>query len=263
MIKPYKSAVVIPAFNESERIDRTLISLQMQAGLTDGEQAVVVVNNGSTDDTAAKVEAISLKKGPFDIYLISEAQKGTGAAADTGFRYAIDELKSPHIARLDADTIPMLQWLVSCRKRHNNNPRLQLVSGPSLAGFDEGGATAFESIVLPRIKTAGKIVKVFQHGSLGMLRFAPGHNLSTTAAAYNHVGGFCRQPIEIMSDDVDYTSKILAVYGIRALAHESNMVVFTSQRRVRAMGYLGALGYYFSDDLLRRKKLTGNSPDFR
>ena len=94
--------VVIPAYNEAPGITATLTALRHQRNR---EFRVVVVDNGSTDSTVEIVDEFASAHPDLDLTLIHEPQKGTGAAADTGMRYAI-EAGAVRLARTDADCVP-------------------------------------------------------------------------------------------------------------------------------------------------------------
>lgn len=83
--------VVIPAFNEGRVIGDVLASV-LALGYT-----VVVVDDGSTDDTAAVAATHA-------VHLLRHAcNLGAGAATRTGIEYAIDVLGAPIIATFDSD----------------------------------------------------------------------------------------------------------------------------------------------------------------
>jgi len=79
-------SVVIPCYNEAEGLRALLPSLPASA------DEIIVVDNGSTDDTAAVAAAAGAR-------VISETRRGYGRAYKTGFRAATGEL----IAALDGD----------------------------------------------------------------------------------------------------------------------------------------------------------------
>ena len=92
--------VVIPAFNAAAFITQTLESVVIQGNLI-GQ--VIVVNDGSLDDTVALVTQFA-KAHPFmNLRLISQTNAGLSAARNTG----IDNARAQWIAFLDADDI----WL--------------------------------------------------------------------------------------------------------------------------------------------------------
>src|SRR5690349_20329587 len=91
--------VVVPCFNEEKAIAATLESFTRQ---TDPAFRLVLVDNNSTDRTLEIIEEFKSGHPALKIDCVFEPQKGTGAAADTGFRYAIAR-NARFIARTDAD----------------------------------------------------------------------------------------------------------------------------------------------------------------
>lgn len=85
-------SVVVPLYNKSAWIARCLDSI---AGQSYRDFEVVVVDDGSTDDSAAKVE----KRGDANLRLIRQANAGPGAARNRG----VAEARGDLIAMLDAD----------------------------------------------------------------------------------------------------------------------------------------------------------------
>ena len=92
--------VVIPAFNAARYIDQTLESIALQGSLV---HSIIVVNDGSTDQTALKVEAFTKQHPHLTVKLINQANAGLANARNTG----IQNVTAPYIALLDADDI----WL--------------------------------------------------------------------------------------------------------------------------------------------------------
>ncbi len=84
-------SVVIPAYNAADSIGGALASVFAQ---TFKEVEVIVVDDGSTDGTAAVVEAMGGR-----VTLIRQVNGGPGAARNTGIRAS----RGPLIAFLDAD----------------------------------------------------------------------------------------------------------------------------------------------------------------
>ena len=88
-IRKFGILALIPAFNEAERV----------AGVVRGAGAhlpVLVVDDGSTDDTAARA------KGAGAVVLRQNPNQGKGAALRVGFRWALDEGHEA-VLTLDAD----------------------------------------------------------------------------------------------------------------------------------------------------------------
>lgn len=77
--------VVIPAFNEAARIGPTLRETVEFLNAQDWLSRVVVVDNGSCDDTAAVVRSVSLdNSGAVPIVLVGCSCRGKGAAVRRG-----------------------------------------------------------------------------------------------------------------------------------------------------------------------------------
>ncbi|MBY3066178.1 glycosyltransferase family 2 protein [Rhizobium laguerreae] len=87
-------SVVIPAFNAFRYIERTLRSAGRQ---TYRNLEIIVINDGSTDDTAKVVEQVALEDSR--IRLLSTPNRGVAAARNTG----IQEAAGWFVAFLDAD----------------------------------------------------------------------------------------------------------------------------------------------------------------
>lgn len=83
-------SIIIPAYNEEKGIEATLDSLRREAP----EDEIIVVDDGSTDDTAAAVA-----KFPDVVLLQHRFNRGYGAALKTGMRHA----SHPVVAWFDAD----------------------------------------------------------------------------------------------------------------------------------------------------------------
>jgi glycosyltransferase involved in cell wall biosynthesis len=58
MAQPYLS-IIIPAYNEAERIPAALLAMDKQLSTVDYSYEILVVNDGSTDDTAVIVEGMT------------------------------------------------------------------------------------------------------------------------------------------------------------------------------------------------------------
>ena len=89
MAEPQGTTVVIPAFNEGDGVAATVEGLKAE-GFTD----ILVVDDGSTDDTASRAESAGARviRHPYN--------KGNGAAVKTGIR----EAGAATILLMDADT---------------------------------------------------------------------------------------------------------------------------------------------------------------
>lgn len=95
---------VVPAYNEEENISVVLHALQDVPALSQ----IVVVDDGSTDRTAAVVKAQQQQDGRLQ-YLLLPVNRGKGVALTTGANAATNDL----LLFLDADLIDLKQEHVS------------------------------------------------------------------------------------------------------------------------------------------------------
>lgn len=227
--------VVIPAFNEEQSIGATLTRLAAQ---TDQDFELVVVDNASTDRTAEIVRSFT------GVHLIAETQKGTGAAADTGFRHAILN-GATHIARTDADCLPDDGWIAAVRGAFEAG--LEMISGPLRPRTDEFKLKLWERRLLPAVVALAAAFGRVRPGNrdaanLGPYVMMPGCNMAISAALYEKAGGFPRSRIEDLHEDralVNRVRRLTRAYGLR-----KDMIVYGSVRRLRAYGLVGTLGWY-------------------
>jgi hypothetical protein len=84
--------ILLPAFNESVRIGDVILAVRQAAP----SAGIVVVDDGSTDDTAERALAhgATLLRLPFNL--------GYGVALQTGYKYAVAQ-GATHLVQLDAD----------------------------------------------------------------------------------------------------------------------------------------------------------------
>ncbi len=118
---PYKMLVIIPAFNEAQDIEGTLMSLALQ---TNQDFATVVVDNGSTDGTSKKVKSFSHERSLENLFLLEETRKGVAYARKKGMDQAV--LPSvgdiQYIACTDADTKVPPDWVKRFYQAFDKNP---------------------------------------------------------------------------------------------------------------------------------------------
>lgn len=232
--------VVIPAFDEERGIEATLEALAAQR---DTDFTVVVVDNNSTDRTVEVVRKYAAANPVPVIEVIDEAQKGTGAAADTGMRYAIAQ-GAELLARTDADCLPAPDWTQRIRAGFDSG--LRLVSGQLIPRTDEGVSWRDRTIIRVALEVASLFGKVRSGNRdpryLGPYVMTPGCNMAVTAELYSAAGGFPRTAIEDLHEDralVNAVRTITTDYGLRR-----DVRVYGSNRRVRAWGIRKTLAWY-------------------
>lgn len=243
---PGRLAVVVPVFDEAAGIGPTLRQLAAQR---DDDIDVVFVDNASTDGSREVIERFAAERGLARWRVVHEAQKGTGAAADTGMRTAIAS-GATMLARTDADCIPRLDW--TARIRHALTPKadggigLELVAGLLVPRVDEGlgpvTRTALRAAV--RVADAYGVVRPSNNGPefLGPYVMAAGCNMAITASMYEACGGFPRTAIEELHEDRAIVNAVRRLTG--SYARRNDVVVRGSSRRVQAWGLKNTLLWY-------------------
>ena len=97
-------SLVVPTYNRADRIVRCLEALDHQE-LRSGEFEVLVVNDGSTDETSARLQHFEPKS--YALRVLEQSNGGPAAARNLGIRSARADL----IAFLDDDCEPEAAWL--------------------------------------------------------------------------------------------------------------------------------------------------------
>jgi len=85
-----KLSVVIPAYNESKRITPTLEATRKYLENQDYDYEVIIVNDGSTDDTAKVVESVISNWSEFKL-IDNRKNKGKGGVVKQGMLEAIGD----------------------------------------------------------------------------------------------------------------------------------------------------------------------------
>jgi glycosyltransferase involved in cell wall biosynthesis len=180
-------SVVIPALNDAVMLAACLTALAGQSRLAD---EVIVVDNGSTDETAA----VALAGGA---RVVHEPLRGIFPATAAGFDAATHEL----IARLDADSVPPPDWLERIIDAFENDPGLSALSGPG----DFYGSSRFVHWVAANLYIGGYIWSV----SI-MLGHAPlfGSNLALRSDVWSALRETVHRDVRKIHDDLDLSIHI-------------------------------------------------------
>lgn len=115
-----KLSFVIPAYNEERYVGDCLAAIIEQKRPLPYDIEIIVVDNASTDGTAAVVS-----KYP-GVKLVKEMKKGLLHARQAGFLAATGDL----IAQIDADTKITPGWISRVMREFLNDEKLVALSGP-------------------------------------------------------------------------------------------------------------------------------------
>jgi glycosyltransferase involved in cell wall biosynthesis len=225
--------VVVPAFNEQERLGATLAALAAQ---TDTDFTLLVVDNGSTDAT---VEVARRFRAPFPVEVLTEPEKGVGSAVDTGFRHAIAR-GAVHLARTDADCLPRPGWVAAARRALAAGD--DLACGRVTARRDEHGPLGRASfrLLVALAASFGRWRPEHRGPEFrAPYRMHAGNNMAITADLYQACGGMPRRP---SPTDRTFLNRVRRTTA--AIGHHRDMVVENSTRRLRAYGLVGTARWY-------------------
>ncbi|MFF9347088.1 glycosyltransferase [Streptomyces sp. NPDC014734] len=231
---------VIPAYDEERSIGATLTALAAQS---DTGFTLVVVDNASTDGTAAVVRRFAAT-APFPVHVVDEAEPGPGAAADTGFRFAVAH-GAALLVRTDADCLPAPDWIATARAEFARGA--EMVCGRSVPRRDESPSFA-ERHLLPALVRLTSLYGRYRGAHRHPRYRAPyvlchGHNLAITADLYVRCGGAPRLPLRDSSDDVELLNR--AREHSHRIVRSERLVVRASLRRLRAWGARRTLLWYW------------------
>lgn len=190
------AAIIIPHYNDTERLSRCLTSL----GRNDlSNVEVLVVDNNSS------VSLEDVQKAYPKVRFIVETEKGAAAARNRG----VAETSAPLLFFIDADCVAADDWVA---KAHEVAPTADLIGG-RVDVFDEtppprSGAEAFETVFAFNFKNY-----------IEVQGFTGSGNLVTTRKVFEDVGGFRGG----VSEDLDWSTRAVSK-GYR-LIYRDDLVV--------------------------------------
>lgn len=198
-------SLIIPAYNEEEQLESCLNAI---ARLKPFPHEVIVVNNNSTDQTAAIA-----RRYPF-VKLINEPRQGVVNARSRGFDAASGEI----IGRIDVDTRLPSDWTAQV-ERIFVNEAIDAVSG----------AVGYYDLPFYRLcMRADLLFRRWLAGRLGNRRFLYGANMAIRRSAWLAVrGDIC--PYGGLHEDFDLALH-LQFNGLM-VAFDESLVASVSARR--------------------------------
>jgi glycosyltransferase involved in cell wall biosynthesis len=214
-------SVVIPAYNEADRIADCLHSLARQR--TTHLFEVIVVDNASTDDTAdvGQFCAPGLR-----VRVLHEPRKGRGRARRTGWAAARGSI----VFSTDADAILPPDWLERGVAAFTD-PNIVAVTGP--ARIEDCGMVT-NALYSHGLRAWQRCSRVLMLGYVTMR----GANFAARKSAYDVVGGF--DPQADAHEDSDLSFRIQEAGRI---VYDPHMLVTVSGRRYRD-GFLKGMAEY-------------------
>ena len=182
-----KLSFVIPAHNEEQRLSACLDAITREQDGAPIETEVVVVDNASTDGTAAVA-----KRYP-GVRVVAEPHKGIVWARARGFAESTGDL----VANIDSDNRLPPGWLRAVAGEFARNPHLVCLSGP-LFYYDLSRWDRFLVWVFNRIAFHSHLVLRFFRVSA----WVQGGNFVLRREAWQRAGGFDTS-IDFYGEDTD------------------------------------------------------------
>jgi glycosyltransferase involved in cell wall biosynthesis len=239
-------SVIVCAYNEAAFLPACLHSLLSQ---TRSPDEVIVVNNASSDETAAVASAIP------GVRVVDEPAKGLVVARERGRLASTGDI----LAYLDADCRAPLQWLERVEDRFERHEALVAVTGPyRFYDWDLLGRSLirlYDAVVAPP-------THLLVHYFIGAGAILYGGNFAVRRAALDRIGGFDRS-VEFHGEDTNLGRR-LTPHGSIEMARECWL--WTSARRYRALGKRKVFGLYvrnFWSEILRHRPADRSHIDVR
>src|SRR6185503_338373 len=131
MSEHFDISAVITTYNRSEMLAKALEALLSQhAGGVRYE--VIVVDNNSTDDTRATIEAL-ISKGHTNLRYVFEPQQGISYGRNAGIAAARGNI----IAFTDDDVVVTDNWIATIKRAFDENPEVEYIGGKILPDWSE------------------------------------------------------------------------------------------------------------------------------
>ena len=205
-------SVIVPVYNGAATIATCLESLLEQTYPSHATD-VIVVENGSTDDTTGIVQR-------YPVRLLHCARRGPAAARNLG----ISESKADVVAFTDADCIAEPDWLQEL---------VQPYADPKVGGVG-GAIRAYEHAARTLVETFSEEHAPLVNYESGEAEFLP--HLYTANASYrrhlvDEVGGF--NPALVTGEDVDLSWRLQLQTGAQ-VRYAPRAIVYHHHRSTRA-----------------------------
>ena len=213
-------SIVVPARNAARTLPGTLAAL---AALAPPPDEIVLVDNGSSDDTRPRLEAFAAAARA-KVIVLREPRRGASVARNTGARAATGEV----LAFTDADCCPRAGWLGAVAAPLGD-ASVGAVAGRLASTAAHGAVETFSSLFTLQSPGAPARHTRWTPWAGGF----PTANLAVRAGLFRRLGGF-DESVAIYGEDYDLCARIYAAGS--AIAYTPDAVVEHQHRvALRAM----------------------------
>jgi glycosyltransferase involved in cell wall biosynthesis len=133
-----KISAIIATYNRSAILSRAIDSLLNQT-LSPGLYEIIIVDNGSTDNTRTLVEKLIADIPHYNLRYVFEPERGSSAARNRGAKEAHAKI----IAFLDDDATASSEWLQYYIEGHAEYPQSGVIGGPIIPVYEGARPTWF------------------------------------------------------------------------------------------------------------------------
>jgi glycosyltransferase involved in cell wall biosynthesis len=179
-------SIVIPAFNSQKTIAQTIEACLRQT-YAQGEIEVIIVDDGSTDDTQKIVRT-------YPVRYIFQDNSGPAKARNTGWKDARGDI----ICFTDSDCIPHSDWVQKLIKNFNDKDVGAVGGSYGIANEESLLAACIHQEILLRHERIPQKVK-----ALGS------YNLSVPKKLLEKIGGFNEEYIQASGEDNDLSYRMI------------------------------------------------------
>ncbi|MET0500410.1 MAG: glycosyltransferase [Candidatus Binatia bacterium] len=131
------ASVIVPTFNRAASVQRLMASFRALVCPESIAAEFLIVDNGSTDDTAKVLARQESESKRFPIRILRENRQGKSNALNRGLSAATGKI----LLIVDDDVVVHPDWLIQHLESHSSNP-FDAVQGRVLPGVDPGGKSA-------------------------------------------------------------------------------------------------------------------------
>ena len=217
---------VIPAFNEEAYLADCIASILDQTRSLAFSAEIIVVNNASTDRTAAVARSFP------EVILVDEPRKGLPFARQAGFNASTGDL----IANVDADSRLTPGWITEVLNTFADRPALAALSGP----FIYYELTPRELLLVQAFYATAWATYIVNRFVLRVGSMVQGGNFVLRRSALDAIGGF-NLAVTFYGEDTDLARRLTDVGEVR---FTFRLRMFSSARRLRKEGFLTVAARY-------------------